>query len=143
LTGPNHAGVELHGFLSYLISCNLEAKEYSIFGWGGKQVRDNLHASDVADFIARFAEAPRIAEVYNLGGGKDNACSIREAIDLVESVTGQKQNCTYIEFPRKGDHICYYSNLEKAKAHFPGWQVTKNLSLIVSEIVEARRVTIS
>src|SRR6185436_13315576 len=90
LTGPNHSGVELHGFLSYLLKCNLEGKEYKVFGYKGKQVRDNIHAENVAEFMYEFAQAPRCGEVYNLGGGKDNSCSIFEAFDLAESLSGKK-----------------------------------------------------
>jgi CDP-paratose 2-epimerase len=89
LTGPNHSGVELHGFLSYLVKCNLEGQEYRVFGYKGKQVRDNIHSLDVARFIAAFVQAPRVAEVYNLGGGKDNSCSILEAFKIAEGFTGK------------------------------------------------------
>ena len=113
LTGPNHSGVELHGFLSYLVRCNLEQREYTVFGYGGKQVRDNIHSLDVARFIHAFAEAPRSGEVYNLGGGKRNSCSILEAFALVERVSGVPQRWSYVDAPRRGDHICYYSDLRK------------------------------
>src|SRR6185295_12354411 len=103
LTGPNHSGVELHGFLSYLVRCNLERREYRIFGYSGKQVRDNIHSRDVARFIHAFAEAPRVGEVYNLGGGKANACSILEAFALVERLTGEPQISRYVDDNRIGD----------------------------------------
>ena len=99
LTGPNHSGVELHGFLSYLVKCNLESREYKIFGYKGKQVRDNIHALDVANFIHCFLNSPRIAEVYNLGGGKGNSCSILEAFQITESITGKPQ--MYSRIPKK------------------------------------------
>lgn len=134
LTGPNHSGVELHGFLSYLVRCNLEGKEYKVFGYKGKQVRDNLHAEDVAQFMLRFAQNPRYGEVYNLGGGLENSCSILEAFSLAEEATGRSQLWTYIENNRVGDHICYYSDLSKMKAHFPGWGITKSLKQTVAEI---------
>src|SRR6267378_108539 len=108
LTGPNHSGVELHGFLSYLLKCNLEEKEYKVYGYKGKQVRDNIHSQDVARFMFEFYQAPRRGEVYNLGGGKDNSCSILEAFQMAEACTGQKQRHTYIDQARSGDHICYY-----------------------------------
>jgi CDP-paratose 2-epimerase len=134
LTGPNHSGVELHGFLSYLIKCNLQGREYKIYGYKGKQVRDNIHAEDVARFMYEFYKTPRTAEVYNLGGGKDNSCSIVEAFHMAEETTGQKMRASYIEESRIGDHICYYSDLRKMKAHYPGWNITKDLPHIFSEI---------
>ncbi|MBI2441539.1 MAG: NAD-dependent epimerase/dehydratase family protein [Lentisphaerae bacterium] len=137
LTGPNHAGVELHGFLSFLVKCNLEGREYKVFGYKGKQVRDNIHAEDVAAFMYAFYEAPRYGEVYNLGGGKDNSCSILEAFKLSEQYTGKRQRFTYLEQNRIGDHICYYSDLRKMKAHYPGWAIRKNLPTIFKEIVKS------
>ena len=137
LTGPNHTGVELHGFLSYLVKCNLEGREYKLFGYKGKQVRDNIHSLDVAKFMVEFFEAPRSGEVYNLGGGKDNACSVLEAFKLVEQFSGQKMNYTYIQANRIGDHICYYSDLRKMRAHYPKWTITKGLAETVREIVDA------
>jgi CDP-paratose 2-epimerase len=139
LTGPNHAGVELHGFLSFLVKCNLEGREYRIFGYKGKQVRDNIHAYDVACFIQAFIEAPRSGEVYNLGGGKGNSCSILEAFALAERYTGQAQRSTYTDQARLGDHICYYSDLTRMKAHYPGWGITQSLDAIVSGIVSSWR----
>jgi CDP-paratose 2-epimerase len=135
LTGPNHSGVELHGFLSYLVKCNLEEREYTVFGYKGKQVRDNIHAEDVARFIHAFYEAPRCGEVYNLGGGKGNSCSIIEAFALAEEFSGKQQRYRYVEENRIGDHICYYSDLRKMKTHFPGWDITKTLRQTVQEIV--------
>lgn len=137
LTGPNHSGVELHGFLSYLVKCNLEGREYRIFGYKGKQVRDNIHSFDVARFIFAFCQDPRRGEVYNLGGGKDNSCSIREAFSIVESLTGKAQVSTYQDENRIGDHICYYSNLSKMKAHYPSWGITKSLQQTIAEIVSS------
>ena len=135
LTGPNHSGVELHGFLSYLIRCNLEGREYKVFGYKGKQVRDNIHSEDVASFMHEFYKAPRVAEVYNLGGGKNNACSILEAFKTVEDLTGKPQRWTYVEQNRSGDHICYYSDLRKMKEHYPAWDITRPLGNIFQEIV--------
>ena len=137
LTGPNHTGVELHGFLSYLVKCNLEDREYSVFGYNGKQVRDNIHSEDVASFMHEFYQQPRCGEVYNLGGGKDNSCSILEAFEMVEGLTGRKQKHTYVDKNRTGDHICYYSDLRKMKRHYPRWSVTRPLLRIFGEIVEA------
>ncbi len=137
LTGPNHSGVELHGFLSYLIRCNLMGKDYKVFGYKGKQVRDNLHSEDVARFMLAFAQNPRRGEVYNLGGGFENSCSVLEAFNLAEQFTGRKQAWTYVEANRIGDHICYYSDLRKMKAHYPGWGITKTLKETFAEIAEA------
>jgi CDP-paratose 2-epimerase len=137
LTGPNHSGVELHGFLSYLVKCNLEGKEYTIFGYKGKQVRDNIHSYDVSRFIEEFIKAPRIAEVYNIGGGKDNTCSILEAFAIAEKYSGKKMNYTYSEKNREGDHICYYSDLRKMKEHYPNWNITISLDETIRQIVEA------
>jgi CDP-paratose 2-epimerase len=137
LTGPNHTGVELHGFLSYLVKCNLEGREYKVFGYKGKQVRDNIHSEDVARFIFEFVDAPRTAEVYNLGGGKDNSCSVLEAFELASSMTGKKQVWTYVDENRIGDHICYYSDLRKMRSHYPTWNITKSLCQTVEEIVGA------
>jgi len=137
LTGPNHSGVELHGFLSYLVKCNLEDITYKIFGYNGKQVRDNIHSYDVARFIEEFIQAPRSGEVYNLGGGKDNTCSILEAFDIVAAMTGKKMQYEYVDKNREGDHICYYSDLRKMKKHYPKWSVTKPLEAIFAEIVAA------
>jgi CDP-paratose 2-epimerase len=136
LTGPNHTGVELHGFLSYLVKCNLEGKQYTIFGYKGKQVRDNIHSYDVARFIEEFIKAPRIAEVYNLGGGKDNTCSILEAFKIAEKYSGKEMVYRYEDKNREGDHICYYSDLRKMKEHFPSWDITKTLDDTIREIVE-------
>jgi CDP-paratose 2-epimerase len=139
LTGPNHTGVELHGFLSYLVKCNLEGREYKIFGYKGKQVRDNIHSLDVARFMAAFVSAPRAGEVYNLGGGKANSCSILEAFQITEKFTGRPQIHTYLEQNRSGDHICYYSDLRKMRAHYPGWDLTVSLDETIRQIVEAWR----
>jgi CDP-paratose 2-epimerase len=135
LTGPAHSGVELHGFLSYLVRCNLEGRPYRVFGYKGKQVRDNIHSEDVARFIAAFLESPRAGEVYNMGGGKPNSCSVLEAFALVEGITGRPQNSTYVETNRVGDHICYYSDLGKARSHFPGWDVSVPLQAILADLV--------
>ena len=136
LTGPHHSGVELHGFLSYLVKCNLEEKQYTVFGYKGKQVRDNIHSFDVARFIEEFIKAPRFGEVYNIGGGKQNTCSILEAFAITEKFTGKKMVYTYDASNRIGDHICYYSDLTKMKQHYPNWDITKTLEDTISEIVE-------
>jgi CDP-paratose 2-epimerase len=137
LTGPNHSGVELHGFLSYLIKCNLIGREYRIFGYKGKQVRDNIHSEDVARFMACFVEKPRAGEVYNLGGGKGNSCSILEAFEIVESISGKKQEYVYTDENREGDHICYYSDLRKMRGDYPEWDITISLRNTIEQIVHA------
>ena len=143
LTGPNHAGVQLHGFLSYLVKCNLEGREYTVFGYKGKQVRDNIHAEDVARFIHAFYESPRSGEVYNLGGGKANSCSILEAFSMVEEASGRKQAWHYDERHRIGDHICYYSDLAKIRSHYPQWQITRPLRQTIAEIAASWRERLS
>lgn len=137
LTGPNHAGVELHGFLSYLVKCNVQGNEYKVFGYKGKQVRDNIHSEDVARFMFEFAKAPRVAEVYNLGGGKENSCSILEAFQMSETITGRSMRWSYIDENRIGDHICYYSDLRKMKEHYPNWSITKDLRTTFEEIARS------
>ena len=137
LTGPKHAGVELHGFLSYLVKCNLEGREYKVFGYKGKQVRDNIHSLDVARFVSAFIEAPRIAEVYNIGGGKANSCSILEAFQIAEGFSGRAMQYTYVDDNRIGDHIVYYSDLRKMREHYPGWDISVSLEETIRQITEA------
>jgi CDP-paratose 2-epimerase len=137
LTGPNHAGVELHGFLSYLVKCNLEGRVYTVYGYKGKQVRDNIHALDVARFVAAFVAAPRCGEVYNLGGGRANSCSILEAFAHAERASGRPMRYEYVDRARDGDHVCYISDLSKARAHYPGWDITKTLPDIFAEVCGA------
>ena len=136
LTGPNHSGVELHGFLSYLIKCNLEGKKYNIFGYKGKQVRDNIHSYDVVRFMDAFISNPRKGEVYNIGGGRDNSISILEAFSLIESISGKKMIYEYVDKNRAGDHICYISDLSKMKSHYPQWTITKDLKTTFTEIFQ-------
>ncbi|MFZ6031502.1 MAG: NAD-dependent epimerase/dehydratase family protein [Chloroflexota bacterium] len=137
LTGPQHAGVELHGFLSYLVKCNAIGRNYTVYGYKGKQVRDNIHSYDVVRFMDEFIQSPRVAEVYNLGGGRENSCSIIEAFQYVERLTGKAMNYVYQDTNRIGDHICYMSDLSKIKSHYPGWTITKSLGSILEEIVAA------
>ena len=137
LTGPNHSGVELHGFLSYLVKCNVEGRTYKVFGYKGKQVRDNIHSFDVARFIHAFSENPRSGEVYNIGGGRNNSCSILEAFDRVAALSGKKMKFEYVDKNREGDHICYISDLSKMRGHYPGWDITKSLDTIFEEIHQA------
>jgi len=137
LTGPNHSGVELHGFLNYLVKINLTGGCYRIYGYQGKQVRDNIHSNDVARFIELFINDPRQGEVYNLGGGRGNSCSILEAFQRVEDITGRQTLFEYVAKNREGDHICYLSDLSKMKAHYPAWAISKSLSDILEETVRA------
>ncbi|HEV2320279.1 MAG TPA: NAD-dependent epimerase/dehydratase family protein [Verrucomicrobiae bacterium] len=139
LTGPNHSGVELHGFLSYLIKCNVEGRLYTVFGYKAKQVRDNIHSFDVARFIHAFYEKPRHAEVYNIGGGRANSISILEAFDRAAALSGKKMNFEYVDRNRAGDHICYISNLARMRSHYPGWDITKSLDDVFNEIYQANR----
>lgn len=139
LTGPSHSGVELHGFLSYLLKVALSGKRYTVFGYKGKQVRDNIHSFDVVRAFEEFARNPRPGEVYNLGGGRANSISMLEAISRIEALTGRKIDWRYSEQARKGDHICYISNLTKLKSHYPGWSVTRDLDSILEEMAAAER----
>ncbi|RTL49100.1 MAG: NAD-dependent epimerase/dehydratase family protein [Sphingobacteriales bacterium] len=137
LTGPNHSGVELHGFLSYLVKCNIEGRKYIIYGYKGKQVRDNIHSYDIARFMEAFVQNPRAGEVYNLGGGKGNTCSIVEAFALTQELSGQEQVYAYVDTPRAGDHICYYSDLRKMKAHYPNWDIRIGLKETIGQMVDS------
>lgn len=139
LTGPNHSGVELHGFLSYLIRCNLEQREYTVFGYKGKQVRDNIHSFDVARCVELFYEHPTTSAVFNLGGGRANSISILEAFTKVEDLTGTPMRWRYVDEARRGDHICYISDLRHLRSSLPKWELTKGLDEIFEEIVESWR----
>ena len=139
LTGPNHCGVELHGFLSYLVKTNLDGGVYRIYGYKGKQVRDNIHSLDIARFIASFAKQPRPGEVYNIGGGRSNSCSILEAFSMAEQLTGNKMRYEYVDENRDGDHICYISDLRKAQTHYPEWNVSVSLGDIFEDLVKGWR----
>ena len=139
LTGPSHSGVELHGFLSYLVKVALSGGTYSVFGYKAKQVRDNIHSHDVVRAIEEFAENPRPGEVYNLGGGRGNSVSMLEAIAKIAEMTGKKLNWKYVEEARKGDHICYISDLSKFQSHYPNWKITKSLDTIFQEIIAAQQ----
>ena len=138
LTGPSHSGVELHGFLSYLVKCNLEGKIYKIFGYKGKQVRDNIHSEDVARFIDCFVNEPRSGEVYNLGGGTKNSCSILAAFNICEDPSGKEQKYEYLEKNRIGDHICYYSDLSKIQSHYPDFKIKHSLSHTIKQMVKGQ-----
>jgi CDP-paratose 2-epimerase len=143
LTGPLHSGVELHGFLSYLVKVALSRGEYSVFGYKGKQVRDNIHSHDVVRAVEEFAANPRPGEVYNLGGGRGNSTSMLEAIERIEQMTGRKLDWRYVDEARKGDHICYISNLAKFQSHYPNWRITRGLDAILEEIIASQRVQLA
>jgi CDP-paratose 2-epimerase len=139
LTGPQHAGVELHGFLSHLVRTALQEAPYTIHGYGGKQVRDQLHSADAVSAFWEFAQRPRAGEVYNLGGGRLNAASVLECIALVQEVSGRRPRVQYSDTARVGDHICYYTDMAKFRSHFPAWSPRYPLRAIVEEMVAAAR----
>jgi CDP-paratose 2-epimerase len=137
LTGPQHAGVELHGFLNYLVKCAVTESAYTVFGYKGKQVRDQIHCRDVVNAFWRFAQAPRAGEVYNLGGGKANAASLTECIEIIAAKTGRRPRTSYNPTNRVGDHVCYYSDMGKFESHYPGWRLEYSLDRIVDDIIES------
>ncbi len=137
LTGPAHSGAELHGFLAYLAKCVVTGRPYRIFGYKGKQVRDNIHSHDLVSAFWEFFQAPRPGEVYNLGGGRKSNCSMLEAISICEELAGRKLEYSYLEENRVGDHIWWISDLAKFQSHYPGWVQRYDLRQILSEIVEA------
>ena len=134
LTGPAHAGTELHGFLAYLMKCIVTGKPYRVFGYGGKQVRDNIHSHDLVEAFWQFFNAPRVAEVYNIGGSRYSNCSMLEAIEQGERISGKKLDWTYVEDNRIGDHIWWISDVRKFQTHFPGWKYRYDLDAILREI---------
>ncbi|RYD77588.1 MAG: NAD-dependent epimerase/dehydratase family protein, partial [Sphingobacteriales bacterium] len=138
LTGPSHSGVELHGFLSYLVKVAVTGKQYTIFGYKGKQVRDQIHSEDVVKAFEAFIKNPRPGEVYNLGGGRDNAASILECIALIKELSGYEVKYTMSEENRIGDHICYISDLRKMRSHYPEWDIRISLKQIIEEILAAQ-----
>jgi len=136
LTGPNHSGTQLHGFLAYLMKCAMNGNHYNVFGYKGKQVRDNIHSADLIAAFHQFYLAPRVAEVYNIGGGRESNCSMTEAIEMCEAITGQPMDYSYQEDNRVGDHIWYVSDLAKFKAHYPEWRVTYDVPRILKEMYD-------
>lgn len=136
LTGANHAGVELHGFLSYLVKVAVQDGEYRVFGYKAKQVRDQIHSEDVIAAFDAFAANPRPGEVYNLGGGRENSISMLEAFAAIENRIGRPIRWKYEESNRRGDHICYISDLTKLKSHYQGWSISRNLDSILDEMIE-------
>ncbi len=137
LTGPSHSGVELHGFLSHLVRTAVAEGPYTVFGYKGKQVRDQIHSHDVIEAFWQFARNPRPGEVYNIGGGPQNAASLTECVDLIAERCGRRPVLTYRDEPRRGDHICYYTDLSKLRAHYPGWDIRRSLTDILDEMVDA------
>ncbi len=136
LTGPNHSGTQLHGFLSYLMKCAITGDQYTIFGYKGKQVRDNIHSWDLVNMFWHFHQNPRCGEVYNAGGGRFSNCSMAEAIEMSEKITGKKMNYKYSETNRIGDHIWWISDVSKFKSHYPGWNWKYNINDILTQIFE-------
>ncbi|MEC4802888.1 MAG: NAD-dependent epimerase/dehydratase family protein [Jaaginema sp. PMC 1079.18] len=134
LTGPNHSGTQLHGFLAYLMKCAATGKSYTVFGYKGKQVRDNIHSADLINIFYEFYKAPRVAEVYNAGGGRHSNCSMLEAIQICEEITGNKMNYTYSETNRIGDHIWWISDNGRFQEHYPNWKMKYNVRQILEEI---------
>jgi CDP-paratose 2-epimerase len=139
LTGPNHSGAQLHGFLAYLVKCAARNVPYTVFGYGGKQVRDNIHCADLIQAFDCFFHAPRSGEVYNMGGSRFSNCSMLEAIDLCNEMTGSELNWTYQEQNRTGDHIWWISSVEKFQSHYPQWKLNYNVKRIIREIFDANR----
>jgi CDP-paratose 2-epimerase len=135
LTGPNHSGTQLHGFLSYLVRCAVTGEKYTVFGYKGKQVRDNIHSKDLVNMFWHFHQSPRIGEVYNAGGGRFSNCSMAEAIEICEKMTNKKMNCVYTETNRIGDHIWWISDVSKFKMHYPQWSWMYNIDDIISQII--------
>ncbi len=136
LTGPDHSGTQLHGFLAYLMKCVATGQPYSVFGYRGKQVRDNIHSSDLIAAFEAFARSPRVAEVYNIGGGPESNCSMLEAIGLCEQITGRELDWTYVDDNRVGDHIWYVSDLRKFKSHHPDWSLSYDTEGILKDIYQ-------
>lgn len=137
VSGPQHAGTQLHGFLAYLMKCTVSGTPYTIFGYGGKQVRDNIHARDVVSAIAAFHAQPRAAAVYNLGGGRESNVSLLEAIALCEAISGRELHWSLADQPRIGDHRWWISSLAEFKADYPGWQLTSGIEQVLREIYES------
>jgi CDP-paratose 2-epimerase len=134
LSGPQHVGTELHGFLSYMMKCACSGREYRIFGYQGKQVRDTIHSHDVLEAFSQFFKTPRPGEVYNLGGGRFSHCSLREAIHLCETISGRPMKTVYVDQPRTGDHCWWVSDASKFKSHFPAWSPTRSIPDILRDI---------
>jgi CDP-paratose 2-epimerase len=137
LTGPGHSGAQLHGFLSYLVKCAVSGDRYTVFGYRAKQVRDNIHSFDLVNAFWHFFENPRSGEVYNIGGSRFANCSVLEAIAKIEALTGQKMNWVYSDDNRSGDHIWWISDVRRFRSHYPGWKLTYDINMTISEIHDA------
>lgn len=137
LTGPNHSGTQLHGFLAYLMQCTVTGTPYSVFGYQGKQVRDNIHSADLIRAFAHFAQAPGCGKVYNIGGGRFSNCSMLEAIGMCEEIADRQLDWTYVETPRFGDHMWWISDVAKFQADYPDWTLTYDVPQICRDIYEA------
>jgi CDP-paratose 2-epimerase len=134
LTGPSHSGTQLHGFLAYLMKCTVTGKPYTIFGYKGKQVRDNIHSADLISAFYEFYQAPGSGQIYNIGGGRESNCSMLEAIDFCQQISGKELNYSYKEDNRSGDHIWYISDLSKFKKDYPNWSIVRDVPQILTEI---------
>jgi CDP-paratose 2-epimerase len=139
LTGPSHAGTQLHGFLSYLMKCALTGRDYTIFGYKGKQVRDNIHSSDFVNAIFQYFKAPRSGEIYNIGGGRHSNCSLREAVTMCEEIVGKPMKVDYVDEHRSGDHIWWISNTEKFQKHYPEWDINYSVRDILVDIFQENK----
>jgi CDP-paratose 2-epimerase len=137
LTGPNHSGTQLHGFLAYLMKCAVQGEPYTVFGYKGKQVRDNIHSADLIRAFHEFFKKPRSGEVYNIGGGRFSNCSMREAISICEGITCKPLQCRYVEESRRGDHIWWISDISRFREHYPGWKLRYDVPNILREIYES------
>lgn len=136
LTGPNHAGAKLHGFLSYLMRCTMTGEPYTVLGYGGRQVRDNIHSADLVAAFEAFHSAPRLAAVYNIGGGRASNCSMIEAIDMCQAIAGRELNWELSDENRIGDHRWWISNLDQFRADYPAWDITYDIEDVLREIHE-------
>lgn len=139
LTGPAHAGAELHGFLAYLVKCTMHQKPYRIFGYKGKQVRDNIHSKDLISAFWEFYQLPRTGEIYNIGGSRFANISMLEAIDMIEEISGSKLQYTILDEARAGDHIWYISDTRKFQQHYPEWKYEYNMHRMLKEMIEAQK----
>jgi len=139
LTGPSHSGTQLHGFLSYLMKCAVTGHPYTVFGYKGKQVRDNIHSFDFVNAIFHFFKAPRVGEIYNIGGGRYSNCSMREAISMCEEIVGKTMQITYTDASRNGDHIWWISDVSKFQRHYPNWSITYDVNKILVDIFEENK----
>jgi CDP-paratose 2-epimerase len=137
LTGPNHSGAQLHGFLSYLVKCAITGDKYTVFGYKGKQVRDNIHAFDLVNAFWNFFNQPRSAEIYNMGGSRHSNCSMQEAISVCEKLTGRPMNWSYTDDNRSGDHIWWISDVRRFQSHYPEWSYSYDVNSIIKEIHDA------